>query len=151
MQNLQQKFNALKPNEKFLLVFACILLIFAFTKFFVIDNQQEKLKNMQGRASLIAQQKNILINTSSTDGNIQKKQTNVLVSDFLRRHNNSEKLKNIRATTNSGEQRYELESIEFNLFLDLLAELNQNGSQHSMLQLKENKIDGTVNAVMISK
>jgi len=114
MQNLYQKFNDLKINEKILLVFASLLLLFVFTKLLIVDTQQKKLKNLKNRAALIQQQQTLLATSNPRSTSGQNKKTNVLISDFLRSRNSNEMLKNIRATNNPGEQRYELESIQFN-------------------------------------
>jgi len=149
MQELKNAFNNLKPNERIICIALCVFLILFFTKLFVIDGQKKKLNTAKNRINLIHEQQAILATTKTTVNKSQNKRTSDVINDFLRRNNSSDKLKNIRSTS-SGEQRYEIENIEFNIFLDLLVELETNGSKHSKLQLKENKVTGTVNAILVS-
>ena len=149
MQNIQNYLNQLSNRDKILLFVSIFLFAFVFYKLLILNSLEKQNQQLNLRATLVQEQTSIL--SSVTNSSILKNSSNLnagqIINNFLKKNNIAEQLKQIRTTSN-GEQRFEIEKIQFNHSLELLNLLENNGSAYSSLQLKKQKSPGIVNLVI---
>lgn len=149
MLNLQNYFSQLSQRDRALLLFASLLIGFVFFKVFVLDTLNKQQTNLLKQSSYLQKQATTLADlkgSSSTQGS-QFLSSEQVINDFLKKTQNAGKLKQIR-TTSKGEKRFEIEDIRFDQLVELLNQLENNGSAYSSLQIKNRKTVGLVNVVM---
>ena len=149
MQDLQNYFTQLSKRDRVLLIGALALLSFLIIKVLVINGLESQNKKLTARANVIQQQEKVLASVTSNAGGQQslKIASSQIISDFLKQNNSSDLLKQIR-TTSKGEQRFEIEDIQFDQLVELLAKLEKNGTNFTSLQIKNRNTSGVVNAVL---
>ena len=149
MQDLQNYFAQLSKRDRVLLIGALALLSFLIIKVLVINGLESQNKKLTARANVIQQQEKVLasVNNNADGQQSLKVASSQIISVFLKQNNTSDLLKQIR-TTSKGEQRFEIEDIQFDQLVELLAKLEKNGTNFTSLQIKNRNTNGVVNAVL---
>jgi len=149
MQNLRNYFSELSTRDSWLLAFAVTLLSFVFFKFFIFSSLEKTNDRLNNRATLIQEQSGKLATYRGKNNAIAQSAipASQLITNYLKKNGIASKLKQIR-TTQNGEQRVEIEDIQFEKLLELLETLEKDGAQYSSLQIKERKTPGLVNTIL---
>jgi len=150
MQAIRDYLDQLTKKDKLLLFFSLGLLSLVFFKFFLIDPMKKTNINLKAEQVRLQEQKSILdtIKNKPISNITASTPANKVVTNFLKQNSISQKLKQIR-TTSKGEQRFELEDIEFSKGVELLGLLDKNGTKYSSVQIKDRKKPGLVNLVIV--